>query len=178
MSLGAGARPGVDHVVVMGVSGCGKSTVAAGPARALGGTFIDGDDLHPQSNIDKMSAGTPLSDADRWPWLDRVGETLGEEGGPLPRIIACSALKRAYRDRIVARAGVPVAFVHLHGSDAVLADRMTKREGHFMPTGLLQSQLATLEMPGPDERAATVDIDRSVEDLVAAAVAALRDMAG
>ncbi|CTQ51202.1 gluconokinase [Jannaschia donghaensis] len=164
----------IGYYVVMGVSGCGKSTVAEGMARKMRGTYIDGDDLHPQSNIDKMSAGEPLTDEDRWPWLDKVGETLGQ--GTPPRIIACSALKRAYRDRIIARAGVPVVFVHLHGSYEVLKDRMAKRDGHFMPTKLLDSQLETLEMPGADEPVVTLDIDQPPEDLIAQAVAAVGRM--
>lgn len=156
----------------MGVSGCGKSTVAAGLAHAIGGTFVDGDDLHPQANIDKMSAGEPLTDADRWPWLAKVGETLAE--GTPPRVIACSALKRIYRERIAETATVPVFFVHLHGDYDVLLDRMGKREGHFMPTDLLDSQLATLEMPGAEEPVVTLDIDQLPEDLIAQAVAAVR----
>ncbi len=157
--------------VVMGVSGCGKSTVGAGLAEALGGTFVDGDSLHPQANIDKMSAGTPLTDGDRWPWLETVGQTLGQ--GKPPRVIACSALRRSYRERIAEAAGTEVLFLHLHGSHDVLADRMTKREGHFMPTGLLDSQLATLEMPEADERVVTLDIDRTPEALIVAALAAV-----
>ncbi|SDZ50004.1 gluconate kinase, SKI family [Jannaschia faecimaris] len=157
--------------VVMGVSGCGKSTVGKGLAQALGGTFIDGDDLHPKANIEKMSAGTPLTDEDRWPWLQAVGESL-RQGEP-PRVVACSALKRVYRDRIIAAAGLPVVFAHLHGSYAVLSDRMSKRDGHFMPTKLLDSQLATLEMPGTDERAVTLDIDQPPEALIAATVDAV-----
>ncbi len=157
----------------MGVSGCGKSTVAEGVAAALGGTYVDGDDLHPQSNIEKMSRGEPLTDADRWPWLQQVGETLGQ--GVPPRVIACSALKRAYRERIAAAAGTDVFFLHLHGSYAVLSERMKNREGHFMPTKLLDSQLATLEMPAPDEPVVTIDIDKTPEALVAEAVAALKE---
>ena len=159
--------------VVMGVSGCGKSTVGAGLAEGLGGAFIDGDDLHPASNIARMSAGQPLTDEDRWPWLRAVGETLG--AGDPPRVIACSALKRAYRDLIRDSAGTAVIFVHLHGSHAVLSDRMQHREGHFMPTALLDSQLATLEMPGADEVTVTLDIDQPSDALIAAAVAAAKD---
>lgn len=164
-----------EHIVVMGVSGCGKSTVAAGLAHALGGTYIDGDDLHPRANIEKMSAGQPLTDDDRWPWLRDVGKTLAQ--GRPPRVIACSALKRSYRERIAEAADVPVLFVHLHGADEVLLDRMGKREGHFMPPDLLDSQLATLEMPGADEPVVTLDIDQLPEDLIAAAVAAVEGRA-
>ena len=157
-------KPPVNYVV-MGVSGCGKSTVGAAFAAAIGGRFIDGDDLHPPENVAKMSAGVPLTDADRWPWLTLVGATLTGDV-----VVGCSALKRAYRDRIRAVAG-PVRFLHLAGSKAVIAARMAARPGHFMPLGLLDSQFATLEPPGPDEDAVTVDIDQSLDAIVAALLA-------
>ena len=157
-------KPPVNYVV-MGVSGCGKSTVGAAFAAAIGGRFIDGDDLHPPENVAKMSAGVPLTDADRWPWLTLVGATLTGDV-----VVGCSALKRAYRDRIRAVAG-PVRFLHLAGSKAVIAARMAARPGHFMPLGLLDSQFAALEPPGPDEDAVTVDIDQSLEAIVAALLA-------
>ena len=157
-------KPPVNYVV-MGVSGCGKSTVGAAFAAAIGGRFIDGDDLHPPENVAKMSAGVPLTDADRWPWLTLVGATLTGDG-----VVGCSALKRAYRDRIRAVAG-PVRFLHLAGSKAVIAARMAARPGHFMPLGLLDSQFAALEPPGPDEDAVTVDIDQSLDAIVAALLA-------
>ena len=148
----------------MGVSGCGKTTVGDRLAARLGATFVDGDDLHPQANVDKMAAGTPLNDEDRAPWLVRVGETLaGTEGVCL---IGCSALKRIYRDTIRAAAGEPVMFLHLSGSREVLEARMAARERHFMPLSLLDSQIATLEPPGADELHVTVDIDQPVEAIV------------
>ena len=148
--------------VVMGVSGCGKSTVGAAFASAVGARFIDGDDLHPPENVAKMASGQPLGDADRWPWLDLVGAAL--TGGV---VIGCSALKRAYRDRIRAVAG-PVRFIHLAGSRDVIAARMAARPGHFMPLELLDSQFAALEPPGPDEDAVTVDIDQPFAAVIAA----------
>lgn len=152
----------------MGVSGCGKSTVGAALADRLGVPYVDGDDLHPPPNIAKMQGGQPLTDADRWPWLDAVARVLVRP----PVVVGCSALRRVYRDRLRAGAGGPVRFVHLAGDRAVLAARMAGRTGHFMPAALLDSQLATLEPPGPDE-ALTVDIDQPVGPLVAQIVAGL-----
>lgn len=157
----------------MGVSGCGKSSVGAAVAKELGMSYIDGDDLHPPENIAKMSRGVPLTDADRAPWLVRVGQRLAEIDGPV--IIGCSALKRAYRDIIRERAGEPACFLHLEGSRETLSERMAKRSGHFMPASLLESQLATLEPPGPDERAITADIDQPFDQLVDALVARIRE---
>ena len=149
-------------VVVMGVSGSGKTTVGAALADALGMEFVDGDSLHPEANVAKMAAGIPLDDADRAPWLDAIGAVLA--AGPV--VVACSALKRAYRDRL--RAAAPaLQLVFLDGDRDVLAERMAARPGHFMPASLLDSQLATLERPGPDERALTVDIDEPVAMIVA-----------
>lgn len=148
-------------VVVMGVSGSGKTTVGAALADALGLRFVDGDALHPVANVAKMAAGIPLDDADRAPWLDAIGAVLAE--GPV--VVACSALKRAYRDRL--RAAAPgLQLVFLDGSPALLASRMSARPGHFMPTSLLDSQLATLERPGPDEQALTADIADPVPVIV------------
>lgn len=144
------------RLVIMGVSGCGKSSVGAGLAERLGIAYRDGDDLHPAANVDKMRAGVPLTDADRWPWLDRVAEVLRDDA---PVIVGCSALRRVYRDRIRVGAGGPVTFIHLAGDRAVIAARMAARTGHYMPTTLLDSQFATLEPPGRDE-ALTVDIDQ------------------
>lgn len=154
----------------MGVSGCGKSSVGEGLAERLHIPYRDGDDLHPPANVDKMRAGIPLTDADRWPWLDRVAETLRTEA---PVIVGCSALRRAYRDRIRAGAGGPVRFVHLTGARDVIAARMARRTGHYMPLSLLDSQIATLEPPGPDE-AITVDIDRPLTALVDTILTALQ----
>ena len=158
------------RVVVMGVSGCGKSSVGEALGALLGIPYFDGDDLHPAENVARMAAGEPLTDADRWPWLDRVAAVLAERA---PVIVGCSALKRAYRDRIRAGAGGPVRFVHLAGSRALIEDRMAARTGHFMPAALLDSQFAALEPPGPDE-AVTLDVARPVAEIAAAAADWLR----
>lgn len=146
-------------LVVMGVSGCGKSSVGEGIAQALHLPYIDGDDLHPPENVEKMRAGIPLTDEDRWPWLDRVAETLSGQDC----ILGCSALKRRYRDRI--RAAGAVQFLHLTGARDLIAARMASRRGHYMPTSLLDSQFAALEPPGPEE-AMNIDIDQPLDDIV------------
>jgi gluconokinase len=146
------------RVVIMGVAGCGKSSVGEALSDRLHIPYRDGDDLHTPEAVEKMRQGIPLTDDDRWPWLDRVAQTLATEA---PILLGCSALKRAYRDRIRAGAGGPVNFVHLAGSRDLIASRMAARTGHYMPTSLLDSQFAALEPPGPDE-AITVDIDRSL----------------
>lgn len=160
------------HYVVMGVSGCGKTSVGEALARALDLPFADGDDLHPPENIAKMSAGIPLGDNDRWPWLDQVGARL--KAHPDGMIIGCSALKRIYRDRIRKAAGRAVTFIHLAGSKALISDRLQARKGHFMPASLIDSQFAALEPPQADERAITVSIDASLEKIVADALSAIR----
>jgi gluconokinase len=152
--------------VVMGVAGCGKTSVGEALAAALAVPFTEGDKLHPPSNVAKMSSGTPLTDDDRWPWLEMIGLALKGDNG---QIAACSALKRSYRERIAARAGRPVSFIFLDGSREILEKRMHERKGHFMPASLLDSQLATLERPAPDERALRLDIDQPVDLLVAKA---------
>ncbi len=157
--------------VVMGVSGCGKSTIASALAAATGGTAIDGDDLHPDENIRKMSDGIPLTDADRWPWLDRVAQTMRDTDGRI--FCACSALKRPYRDRIRKTAGEPVRFLHLRGSKHLIAERMNSRPGHFMPASLMDSQFATLEIPQRDEAAIEVDIAASEAEVVASLLKAI-----
>ena len=154
------------RVVIMGVAGCGKSALGAGVAAEMGIPYREGDDLHPAANVARMAAGIPLTDDDRWPWLDRVAEVLRREA---PVVVSCSALRRAYRDRLRDHAGGPVCFVHLSGSRALIAERMAARKGHFMPLTLLDSQFAALEPPGQDE-ALTVDIDRPLGRLVALVV--------
>jgi gluconokinase len=147
--------------VVMGVSSCGKTTLGEALAKSLGVTFIEGDKLHPPENIAKMSSGQPLNDEDRWPWLAKVGEALrGSEG----IIASCSSLKLAYRDLIRAKAARPVCFIHLHGVRDVLAARIAERKNHFMPPSLLDSQLATLEMPQAHEWHLTVNVDDAPGD--------------
>ncbi len=155
----------------MGVAGSGKTSVGLALAPRLGAVYRDGDDLHPAENIAKMSRGEALTDADRWSWLDRVGAVLAQAEGPI--IVGCSALKRAYRARIIAAAGGPVTFIHLAGSRAVIAARMKHRPGHFMPPSLLDSQFAALEVPGADEEAVTVDIDQPLAAVVEAILDAL-----
>lgn len=150
------------RIVIMGVAGCGKSSVGAALSARLGIPYRDGDDLHSAEAVEKMRAGIPLTDADRWPWLDRVAGVLAAEA---PVIVGCSALRRAYRDRIRAGAGGPVRFLHLAGAREVISTRMASRTGHYMPTTLLDSQFATLEPPGPEE-ALTVDIDQPLPALV------------
>ena len=144
------------RIVIMGVAGCGKSSVGDALAARLGIPYQDGDDLHPAASVAKMRAGIPLTDDDRWPWLDRVASELDTRA---PLIIGCSALRRAYRDRIRAGAGGPVRFIHLAGDRDLIAARMAQRQGHYMPLSLLDSQFAALEPPGPDE-ALTIDIDQ------------------
>jgi carbohydrate kinase (thermoresistant glucokinase family) len=143
----------------MGVSSSGKTTVGKLIAEELGAPFLEGDDYHPESNIKKMSAGIPLTDDDRWPWLDSMGKALHEAAEKAGLAVgACSALKRAYRDRLVKAAGEPIVFVYLDGSYAEIDKRMKARKNHFMPESLLKSQFATLEPPAKDENAIDVPI--------------------
>lgn len=147
--------PAPDHslpIVVMGVSGSGKSTVAAQLAGRIGLPYVDGDDLHPQNNVEKMQAGVPLDDGDRWPWLDRVAATLNERSAEKGGVVlACSALKRAYRDRLRAGTEGRVRFAFLDVDFDEIERRLKRRVHHFMPRQLLQSQFDTLERPGADE---------------------------
>jgi gluconokinase len=160
-------------VVVMGVTGAGKSTVGGLVARQLGLSFRDADEFHPPSNIAKMSAGTPLTDDDRWPWLDAIGAHLAEHRGQ-GCVVTCSALKRVYRDRL--RALAPdLRFVFLHGDVALVAARQAARQGHFMPASLVASQFATLEAPAPEEGVIALDVDAPPEVLAAKAIAALQE---
>lgn len=155
---------GTPLIVVMGVSGSGKSTVGAALAQRLGVPFEDADDLHPPANIAKMSAGIPLDDDDRRPWLETIGRWLAahdEDGG----VISCSALKRSYRDQLRAHAARAV-FVHLHGTREVVARRQAGRPGHFMPASLLDSQFATLEPLADDEAGVVIDVDQTVDAIV------------
>ncbi|MCY7412663.1 MAG: gluconokinase [Salinibacterium sp.] len=144
-------------LVVMGVSGSGKSLIGARLADELGLPFVDADELHPESNVAKMASGVPLDDDDRWPWLAIVGERLAAASAT-GLIVACSALKRSYRDAILAKAP-STQFVHLHGPRDLLAARSGGRTGHFMPASLLDSQLATLEALGVDEPGFVVGVE-------------------
>ena len=157
-------------VVVMGVSGCGKSTVGAALAKALDWPFVEADDLHPPANVAKMSAGIPLDDNDRWPWLDRIVDTLRQVQKQQPHIVlACSALKHAYRERLMR--AEPMRFVHLRGGEATIATRLAQRRHRYMPATLLASQFATLE---PPRNAIDVDIAADASTLVNAIIAALK----
>jgi gluconokinase len=153
-------------LIVMGVSGSGKSTIGEKLAQQLGWPYEDGDRFHPASNVAKMRAGHPLTDEDRWPWLKAIADEIDricQAGGHA--VIACSALKRAYRDLLVHGRG-DVRIVFLKGTQLLIADRLAMRKGHFMPAGLLESQFLTLEPPMPSERPVTVAIDGSVETIV------------
>lgn len=154
-------------LVVMGVSGSGKSTVGAALAQRLRVPFEDADDLHPSANIAKMSRGEALNDEDRYPWLELVGEWLAvhEAGG----VMSCSALKRRYRDQLRGHVST-LQFLLLEGSQDVIARRQASRPGHFMPSSLLASQFATLEPLAPDEAGIVIDVDQSVDEIVQASV--------
>lgn len=154
-------------VVVMGVASSGKTTVAAGLASQLGRPFRDADSFHPPENVAKMSAGIPLDDADRWPWLDAIVAWMNERHqADEHAVVTCSALKRVYRDRL-RTSQAPLRLVHLSGTKAVLAARIAARQSHFMPPALLDSQYATLEIPGADEHALTIDVAKSPEAIMA-----------
>jgi gluconokinase len=158
--------------VVMGVCGSGKSLIGAALARALGVDFVEGDEYHPAENVARMAAGIPLTDDDRMGWLRALGARLREaKDAGTGLVISCSALKRSYRDVLRVEAGAPeLRFVFLRGTQALLAERLACRTGHFMPPSLLDSQLATLEEPSPDEEAWVCDISESPAALVAALV--------
>lgn len=164
-------------IVVMGLSGSGKSTLASLLATRLDAEFIEGDELHDPASIAKMAAGQPLDDADRWPWLDRVGSALHRAtaaGGKA--VAACSALKASYRARLQGAAGVPVYFILLEAPMEELLRRLAERRGHFMPASLLASQLATLELPQAGERALVLKAQAAPERLCEAACAGLATM--
>ncbi|MFV2118888.1 gluconokinase [Streptomyces sp. Act-28] len=163
-------------VVVMGVAGTGKTTIGPLVAERLGVPYAEGDDFHPAANVAKMSAGVPLDDADRGPWLDAIGRWAGERAG-LGGVVSSSALKRSYRDRL--RAAAPGAvFLHLTGDRALIEARRTARRGHFMPTALLDSQFATLQPLGDDEAGVAVDVSGPPEEITDRAVGALRRLDG
>lgn len=163
----------VRHIAVMGVSGCGKSTVSQLLSRELGAVFSDADDHHPAANIDKMTRGSALDDTDRAPWLDALREWVGHQdrlGGRT--VLACSALRRSYRDHL--RSAVPtLVFVHLCGTRETISARLRDRVGHFMPPELLDSQLSSLEPLGADEAGVTIDLDQPPPELVRRIVDAL-----
>ena len=154
-------------VLVMGVSGCGKSTIAGRLAAHLGWTLLEGDTFHPPANVAKMAAGTPLTDEDRWPWLRAIATEIDAiRAGGGSAVVACSALKRAYRHILMG--GRPdVRLVYLRGTRAEIAERLRARKGHFMPPALLDSQFRTLEEPGPDENPIVTEIAAEPDDIVA-----------
>ncbi|TXN31574.1 gluconokinase [Lacisediminihabitans profunda] len=162
-------------IVVMGVSGAGKTTTGILIADVLGVEFVDADSLHPQANRLKMAGGEPLTDEDRWPWLDEVGRAMALSAN-VGIVMACSALKRSYRDAIV-RLAPSVQFVHLHAPTQLLAARVEQRAGHFMPSRLLASQLDALEVLASEECGVEVSVDGPIGDVVARAIAALESLA-
>jgi carbohydrate kinase (thermoresistant glucokinase family) len=155
----------VTVLVLMGVSGCGKTTVAKLVAEAHGVPYQEGDALHPPENVAKMSEGHPLTDEDRWPWLHAIAAVIdGWRAAGQSGLVTCSALKRAYRDILIGPRQ-DVRLVFLRGDQALIAERLAKRRGHYMPSSLLDSQFATLEEPGPDESPLVVDIRATPEEL-------------
>jgi len=156
----------VTIIVVMGVSGSGKTTVAKRLAAAEGWSVLEGDTFHPPANVAKMKSGTPLTDADRWPWLHAIAAAIdADRARGENAVVACSALRRAYRDILIG-GRTDVRLVYLKGSQALIAERMRARHGHFMPPALLDSQFQTLEEPGPDEHPITVDVDGTPDEIV------------
>jgi carbohydrate kinase (thermoresistant glucokinase family) len=157
---------GPSIAVVMGIAGAGKTTVGKRLAQRLGWEFIEGDRLHPPENVAKMQSGLPLTDADRAPWLAAIAQAIdGLQARRARGVVACSALKRAYRRRIIGEGG-GVRLIYLEGPNELIARRLAARRGHFMPASLLDSQLAILEPPGPDANPITVKIDRPIEEIV------------
>ena len=155
------------RLIVMGVAGCGKTTIGSLLARRLGSRFLDGDDHHPAANVVKMSSGVPLTDDDRWPWLDRLAAVVEDAVQSAERaVLACSALRRVHRERLTMACAEPPLFIYLSGGRDLIRARMAARRDHFMPVHLLDSQFAALEAPGPDENAISVDIEVSAEDVV------------
>lgn len=160
-------RDKIFTIIVMGVSGSGKTTIAEALAKKLGFSCEDGDSYHPEANVAKMHSGVPLTDEDRWPWLQAIAQAIdrkAEAGTPV--VIACSALKRAYRE-ILVHGRSDVRIVYLKGSRDLIAKRLALRTDHFMPTSLLDSQFATIEEPLPAEHIMTVDIAATVDEIVA-----------
>jgi gluconokinase len=169
MSMAPSPRPSEPAriIVVMGVSSSGKSTIGAALAERLGAPFLDGDCYHPPANVEKMRSGTPLTDDDRWPWLDRLARALHDAAKKDGLAIgACSALRRSYRDFMTSAAAEPILFVYLEGTKEVIGDRIRGRVHEYMPASLLDSQFATLEAPAPDENAIAVPVTETVDEIV------------
>jgi gluconokinase len=175
MGIGTTRAKVMNVVVMMGVSGSGKTTIADAVARREGWPLLEGDKLHPPANIEKMSHGIPLTDEDRWPWLRAIAAVIddwrakGQSG-----VVACSALKRAYRDILIGDR-TDVMLVYLQGSRQLIGERMAARQGHFMPPALLDSQFATLEEPGDDEHAIVVSVAETPDEIVAEVVGKLKE---
>lgn len=166
-------------VVVMGVAGAGKSTLAVALAERLDAVFIEADDLHSAEARAQMAAGIPLTDGDRWSWLTRVADRIrAEHTTGRPVVVSCSALRRTYREALISDSGVRLAFVHVHGSEAELARRIEQRTGHFMPASMLASQLAMLEPLGADEIGIVVPLALPIEVAADAAAAFLDGVGG
>jgi gluconokinase len=167
MSMAASQRRfdmSIGPIIVMGVSGCGKTTAGEAVARHFGVPYIEGDALHPAENVAKMASGTPLTDDDRWPWLEKIGQEL--KAHPGGAVATCSSLKKIYRDRLRETAGERLRFVFLKCSREVLEQRMQARKGHFMPPSLLASQLATLEDPSGEAGVVTVNGNAGHEEIM------------
>ena len=161
-------------IVVMGVAGSGKTTIASGLAERLGVPFVEGDSLHPIANVNKMAAGTPLIDEDRWPWLTAIGERMEvERATGHGVVVSCSALRQVYRECLRKQVHGKVNFILLDGSRELISGRMKQRKGHFMPAALLDSQFATLEKPTAEEDAVILDISHTVPALLAEAARSL-----
>jgi carbohydrate kinase (thermoresistant glucokinase family) len=166
--------PEARAIVVMGVSGVGKTTVAEVLAKRLDWTFCDGDQFHPRANVEKMRSGTPLTDEDRWPWLRAVAAEIDRHrGAHRGFVVACSALKRAYR-KILMEDRADVRLVYLEGNHDLIMSRLAHRQGHYFPAKLLDSQFATLEKPDVSERAITVVVDKDIGEVVDEIVAAIK----
>ena len=175
MDAATGDAPPV-AVVVMGVAGAGKSTLALALAERLDAVYIEADDLHSPEAKAQMAAGIPLTDDDRWPWLARVAAGARDAlAAGRPVVVACSALRRVYREALIRDSGLDLAFVHVHGSDEELAERIGQRTGHFMPASMLASQLATLEPLAQEERGIVIPLDLPISRAADCAVEFLRD---
>ena len=163
-------------IVAMGVSGSGKTTAGLRIAETCGLAFIDGDDLHSPEARAKMTAGTPLTDEDRWPWLDRIGEALADRAAhPAGLVVACSALRQAYRDRLRRTAGPELRFLYLKGDKALMRERVAARKGHYMPASLIDSQFATLESPEGEPDVVTLDAGADLDAALGNVIRALRE---
>lgn len=161
-------------IVIMGVSGSGKSTIGSAIGVDLNVPFLDGDHYHTPEAVEKMRSGQPLIDDDRWPWFMRLTDAMKKAADQRGKsVTACSALKRVYRDYMVEKAGEPIAFIHLQGTKQVIAKRQADRPGHYMPAALLDSQFAALEEPGNDENVLNISVDQPVKAIVDEALGVL-----